>query len=225
MATRYHQPIIRAAYLNKLITGSVTCEHSGWFRSQFYGFDKHPKSQPFDSASWRSEHEELINAAYQEFKKRFARVSRDADANQYDLIGSRSGAILRVQPHLIGASATDFVVADVRTGKPQEEHVIQILIYMWALPQIKSLKAACAKRKVSGEIHYKNSEIVTVDWERDATKGFQERLVHLLQVFGKTDAPPQKNPAKFDCNDCPIAVNHCSERLDEIDEELSYADF
>ena len=225
MATRYDQPIIRVAYLNKLIAGSVTCEHSGWFRSQFYGFEKHPKPIPFDFAGWKIEHEELLDTVYPELKKRFPRISRDANRNQFDLIGTQSRAILRVQPHLIGASATEVVIADVRTGKPQEEHVIQILIYMWALPKIEKLKSFFDGRKMSGEIHYKSGVIVTVDWERDGTQGFQERLVYLLQAFGKVDQPCEKTPAKFDCNDCPIAACDCSDRLDGIDEQMSFADF
>lgn len=224
MATKYYQPIIWAAYLNKLITGGATCEHSGWFRSQFYGFDRHVKPIPFDFASWEIEQKELLDKVYPELKKRFPRISRDAEKNRFDLVGTRSRAILRVQPHFIGASATEVLIADVRTGKPQEEHIIQILIYMWALPKNEKLKALFEGRKMSGEIHYKSGDVVTVDWERDATQGFKDRLVYLLQAFGK-DQPCEKHPTKFDCNDCPIAASDCPDRFDEIDEQVSFADF
>jgi len=226
MATRYYRPIIRTAYLSKLITGSTTCEHSGWFRSQFYGFDKHPKPNPFNYEEWKPQHEELLDKVYPEFKKRFPRTSRDANKNEFELTGSESGSILRLQPHLIGASATEVVIADIRTGEtPQKEHINQILIYMWALPRIIKLKELFNGRKMSGEIHYKSGEVVTVDWERDGTKGFLERLTYLLQAFGKADNPPQKNPTKFDCGDCTIGVKDCPERFNEADEEVSFADF
>ena len=103
----------------------------------------------------------------------------------------------------------DATIIDVKTGREQPWHRVQVMIYQYALPlAIPRYRNV----RIGGELIYPTH---TVRTPRGALPGqFIEDLGSLIRRLA-ADAQPQRTPSFAECRFCDITDADCPERVEE----------
>ncbi len=117
-------------------------------------------------------------------------------------------ATLAGRPDLVVLDDRDATIIDVKTGREQPWHKVQVMIYKYALPlalpQYRNVR-------IGGEVVYPTH---TVRIPRGALPGqFIEDLGALIRRLA-ADTPPQQVPSGPECRFCDISAADCPERVD-----------
>ena len=177
-------------WLTKLLTGENSCEWASWFRARH------------KSGSWEGPDCQVLTERQNGFSLR-------GDAG-----------ILGGQPDLIARKGDAGTIIDVKTGKPGVAHIVQVMLYMYAVP-----RAIGQHRDVvfNGQVAYTDH---AVDIPAAAVDDkFVERLSQLIGQLA-SDAPARRVPSPGECRFCPITAADCPDRAAEDGfEEGVTADF
>ena len=118
-------------------------------------------------------------------------------------------ATLAGKPDLVVLDDRDATIIDVKTGREQAWHRVQVMIYQYALPlalpQYRNVRA-------SGEVVYP-AHTVRVP-PQAATGQFVEDLGALIRRLA-ADEPPGRVPSGPECRFCDISTMDCPERMDD----------
>ena len=202
MPQRRDHPYIWTTWLPKLLTGESSCEWSVWFKAHYKDWSKPPSG--FDQTEWLMRHTSLLNEQKAERAGGTCRVYVEGQ-NAFRLKGKV--ATLAGKPDLVVVAGQGVTIIDVKTGREQAWHQVQIMIYQYALPlalpQYRIVRA-------SGEVTYPTH---TVQVPPDAVSGqFVKDLGALIRRLA-ADSPPGRVPSGPECRFCDISAMDCPERM------------
>ena len=130
MAVPRETPYIWAAWLPRLLTGENSCEWAVWFKAHHRNWTRTPSG--FNQAEWLLNHTALLNKRKAEWELSHYSVAIEGQ-NSFQL-GGRS-ATLAGKPDLITQRDGQAVIVDVKTGQDSPSHVVQVMIYLYAIPR------------------------------------------------------------------------------------------
>ena len=204
MPQRRTHPYLWTTWLPRLLTGENSCEWSIWFKAHYQNWEKTPSD--FDQTEWLMRHTALLN----EQKALWAGSNREVyveGQNAFRLRGK--SATLAGRPDLVVLDDRDATIIDVKTGREQPWHRVQVMIYQYALPlalrQYKNVR-------VNGEVVYPTHTV------RIPPGGLPDQFVGDLGALIRklaADTPPGRVPSKSECRFCDISVLDCLQRMDD----------
>ena len=216
MPQKREHPYIWATWLPRLLTGENSCEWAVWFRAHFQGWNKQPSD--FDQAEWLMRHTALLNQQRQEWEARGHNVYVEGQ-NAFRLRGK--SATLAGRPDLVVLDERDATIIDVKTGREQPWHRVQVMIYQYALPLALP---QYSNVRIGGEVIYPTH---TVRIPRGALPNqFIENLGALIRRLA-AGTPAKRVPTPQECRFCDISTADCPERVDDAyePEEATTKDF
>ena len=200
MPQRRDHPYLWTTWLPRLLTGENSCEWSVWLKAHYQ--TGRSRRAGFDQTEWLMRHTSLLNEQKAERAGGNRRVFVEGQ-NAFRLKGKV--ATLAGKPDLVVLDGRDATIIDVKTGREQAWHRVQVMIYQYALvralPQYRNVRA-------SGEVVYP-THTVRVPPEA-ATSRFVEGLVALIRRLAG-DTPPGRVPSGSECRFCDISALDCPE--------------
>ena len=130
LAQRREHPYIWATWLPRLLTGENSCEWAIWFKAHHQNWIKVPSD--FNQAEWMLTHTALLNKRKANWKHGGFDVDIEGQ-NSFQLRGRL--ATLAGQPDLITQRDGQAVIVDVKTEQESASHVVQVMIYLYAIPR------------------------------------------------------------------------------------------
>ena len=161
LAQRREHPYIWASWLPRLLTGENSCEWAIWFKAHYQDWARSPSK--FNQAQWMLNHTALLNKRKANWKHGGFDVNIEGQ-NSSELHGR--SATLVGKPDLITQRDGQAVIVDVKTGQDSPRHVVQVMIYLYAIPRAleryRTLKlrvscnapTACTDMNVTAGIRY-----------------------------------------------------------------------
>ena len=130
MAQRREHPYIWTTWLPRLLTGENSCEWAIWFKAHYQDWTRTPSE--FNQAEWMLNHTALLNKRKANWKHGGFDVNIEGQ-NSFQLQGR--SATLAGQPDLITQRDGQAVIVDVKNGEDSASHVVQVMIYLYAIPR------------------------------------------------------------------------------------------
>ena len=164
-----------------------------------------PGPSDFNQAEWMLNHTSLLNEKKSQWEARRQKVYVEGQ-NSFRLRGQ--SATLAGRPDLIVVRSNDALIIDVKTGREQPAHFVQIMIYMYALPRaLPQFQHA----KLAGEVIYPTGT-------RRVPMGslhtqFKTDLGALIRRIA-ADKPAARVPSEHECRFCDITLEDCTERIE-----------
>ena len=203
MAIPRQLPYIWATWLPRLLTGENSCEWASWFKAHYQDWTRIPSD--FNQAEWLLKHTALLN----EQKAQWEDSGYDVyvkGQNSFRLRGK--AATLAGRPDLTVVNGDNTLIVDVKTGREQPWHAVQVMIYIYALPRaLPQYRDA----KLAGEVVYPTH---TVRVPRGSLNTqFTTDLVSLIRRLA-SETPPRRVPSLQECGFCDITAGDCADRVD-----------
>ena len=204
MPQREIHPYIWTTWLPRLLTGESSCEWSVVVQGPLPELGE--AASDFDQTEWLMRHTALLNEQKAQRAGNRRRVYVEAQ-NIFRLHGN--AATLAGKPDLVVLDDREATIIDVKTGREQAWHRVQVMIYQYALPlalpQYRGVR-------IDGEVVYPNR---TVRISPGAVPGqFVEDLGSLIRRLA-ADMPPEPVPSRSECRFCDIGVLDCPERMED----------
>ena len=199
-------PYFWVTWLTKLLTGENSCEWSAWFRARHDSGSWEQVPGDFDRAGWQMAHTAMVNEARERWEGQGRQVFTERQ-NGFSLRGD--AGTLGGRPDLIARTGDSGTIIDVKTGKASPSHIVQVMIYMYAVPW-----AIGRHRDVvfDGQVVYRDH---VVDVPASAVDDqFVARLSRLIGRLA-SDAPARRVPSPGECRFCPITAADCPDREDD----------
>ena len=196
-------PYIWATWLPRLLTGERSCEWAIWFKAHHRDWAQVPSD--FDQTESLLTHSSLLNEKKSQWEARRQKVYVEGQ-NSFRLRGQ--SATLAGRPDLIVVRSNDALIIDVKAGREQPSHFVQIMIYMYALPRaLPQYQHA----KLAGEVIYPTGT-------RRVPMGslhtqFKTDLGALIRRIA-ADKPAARVPSEHECRFCDITLEDCTERIE-----------
>ena len=146
MADARDFPYIWTTWLPRLLTGENSCEWAIWFKAHHQNWAKTPSD--FNQAEWLLNHTSLLKEKKSQWEARRQHVYVEGQ-NSFRLRGR--SATLAGRPDLIVVRGNDALIIDIKAGREQPSHYVQIMIYMYALPRALQ---QYQYTKLAGEVVY-----------------------------------------------------------------------
>ncbi len=199
-------PYFWVTWLKKLLAGENPCEWASWFRACHEGGSWEQVPSDFDRAGWQMAHTAMVNEAREGWEELGYKVFTERQ-NHFALKGG--AGTLGGQPDFIVRSGDSGTIIDVKTGKPSASHVVQVMLYMYAVPKaIGRHQGVVFDGQVAYTDHAVDIPAAAVDDK------FVERLSQLIGQLA-SDAPARRVPSPGECRFCPITAADCPDRAAE----------
>ena len=130
MPQRREHPYIWATWLPRILTGEASCEWAIWFKAHYQSWARVPSD--FDQAKWMLDHTALLNERIANWTVGRHDVETEAQ-NRFELHGRT--ATLAGRPDIIARREDHAVIVDAKTGHDSPSHVVQVMIYLYAIPR------------------------------------------------------------------------------------------
>ena len=203
MQQRRDHPYIWTTWLPRLLTGENSCEWAVWFKAHHQNWAKVPSD--FNQAEWLLTHTSLLNEKKSQWEARSQDVYVEGQ-NNFHLRGQ--SATLAGRPDLIVVRSNDALIIDIKAGREQPSHVVQIMIYMYALPRaLQQYQHA----KLAGQVVYP-TRTTRVPMGSLHTQ-FIKDLGSLIRRLA-ADKPAARVPSEHECRFCDITADDCPDRID-----------
>ena len=125
--------------------------------------------------------------------------------NSFQLQGET--AIVPGKPDLVVMTGDDALIIDVKTGREQPSHRVQVMIYKFAIPRALPQYEDVS---IAGEVAYP-ARTVRVPMGALPNQ-FIEQLGSLIRRLG-SDTPAQRVPSPQECRFCDISKADCPARI------------
>jgi hypothetical protein len=205
MATRRGGGVfIWITWLAKVMAGEQACEWASWFKAHFEGYEKAPSD--FDAAKWKIVHTRKLRELRLERQKLGERAFLEGE-NQIRYTAP-SGVVVVGKPDLIAVSKGRPTVYDVKTGKQKASNEVQVLLYMYLLPQAVP---AYRGTRPAGCVVYNDSRVEIPAEAVD--EAFIQNFEYFLGIIASGE-PALKVPSRNECRFCDIAKSECPERVE-----------
>jgi len=208
MAVRRESPYVWVTWISKILAGEDSCEWASWFRANHENNSYKRKPADFDLATWQIKHTELLRQTRREYESKGYRVFTQ-NQNMIRLQGRTS--MLSGTPDLVAVGDETSIVIDLKTGQPLTSHVIQVLIYMYALSRTRRESKGLS---LEGRVVYPEHEIIVPLDSVD--KQFISSLGNLMLRLAD-NKPAIRVPSERECGFCHITAEDCPDRLESID--------
>ena len=119
-------------WLTKLLTGENSCEWASWFRARHKSGSWEQVPGDFDRAGWQMAHTAMVKEARERWEGPDCQVLTERQ-NGFSLRGE-SGT-LGGRPDLVARMGDAGTIIDVKTGKDSPSHIVQVMLYMYAVPR------------------------------------------------------------------------------------------
>ena len=203
MAVRRETPYIWATWLPRLLTRENSCEWAVWFKAHHPNWTRTPSE--FNQAQWMLDHTALLNERITNWEVGDFDVDVKAQ-NRFELRGK--SATLAGRPDLVARRDDEAVIVDAKTGQENPGHVVQVMIYLYAVP--KTLEKY-RNLKPRGQVTYRDH---TVRIPAEAVNDpFVQNLGTLIRRLS-ADEPAKRVPSRQECRFCDISAADCPERVD-----------
>ena len=127
--------------------------------------------------------------------------------HRFELRGK--SATLAGRPDLVARRDDEAVIVDAKTGQENPSHLVQVMIYLYAVP--KALEKY-RNLKPRGQVTYQDH---TVRIPAEAVDDqFVQNLGALIRRLS-ADKPARRVPSPQECRFCDISAADCPERVDE----------
>ena len=204
LAQRREHPYIWATWLPRLLTGENSCEWAVWFKAHYQDWTRTPSE--FNQTECMLNHTALLNKRKAEWELSHYSVAIEGQ-NSFQLRGR--SATLAGKPDLIALRDGEAVIVDVKTGQDSASHVVQVMIYLYAIPRALE---QYQNLKLRGQATYLDH---TVRIPAEAVDDqFIQNLGALIRRLA-ADKPPARVPSRPECRFCDISALDCPERVDE----------
>ncbi len=163
-------------------------------------------SVDFNQAQWLLDHTALLNGRRANWE--VGGYDVDAEAQNSFALRGRS-ATLSGKPDLIAHRENEAVIVDAKTGHNSPSHVVQVMIYLYAVPRaLERYRDA----KLRGQVTYRDH---TVRIPADAVDDqFVQNLGALIRRLSAGE-PARRVPSQQECRFCDISAADCPVRVDE----------
>ena len=204
MPQRREHPYIWATWLPRLLTGENSCEWAVWFKAHYQDWIRQPSD--FDQAQWLLSHTALVNERIGNWTVGGYNV--DVERQNAVALQGRT-ATLAGRPDLIAWGGDEAVIIDAKTGQENPSHVVQVMIYLYAIPRALE---RYRNLRLSGQATYRDHTMrvpaETVDGK------FVKNLGALVRRLS-ADEPARRVPSRQECGFCDIRTADCPMRVDE----------
>ena len=125
-------PYIWITWLSKLLVGKDSCEWAGWFKAQHEAssWQKLPQAG-FDQVGWMLAHTGAVNTCRADLEAQGYQVWQEGQ-NSFRLRGRT--ATLGGKLDLVARRYGPGLVVDLKTGAPSPAHLVQVMVYQYAVP-------------------------------------------------------------------------------------------
>jgi hypothetical protein len=211
------KPSLWVTWVARELAGEQTCAWATWFKAHFGGY--HKVSSGFDEAEWRMAHTELLARIQGDAQKEFPSGKITVEEDNSFWLGGQI-ADLGGKPDLVIELPDRVIIDDAKTGQPKGSDVIQMMLYMYALPRVferfkgKQMHARLKYRsgKWSPELGPGPPRIVEVPGH-SVDQIFIGRVGEVIKRAA-ADAPLIKSPSVSSCRWCDIPSEDCPERME-----------
>ena len=204
MAVPREAPTSGPTWLPRLLAGEHSCEWAVWFKAHHQDWTKVPSD--FNQAQWMLNHTALLNKRKANWKHGGFDVNIEGQ-NSFQLQGR--SATLAGQPDLITQRDGQAVIVDVKTGQDSASHVVQVMIYLYAIPRaLERYRTLKLRGQVTYDDHTVRIPAEAVDDQ------FIQNLGALIRRLA-ADKPPARVPSRPECRFCDISALDCPDRVDE----------
>ena len=127
--------------------------------------------------------------------------------NSFELQGA--SATLAGQPDLITQRDGQAVIVDVKTGEDSASHVVQVMIYLYAIPRALEHYRSL---KLRGQATYQDHTV------RIPAEAMDDQFVQNLGALIRrlaAERPAKRVPSPQECRFCDISAEDCPDRVDE----------
>ena len=131
MAIRREFPYIWATWLPRLLTGDRSCEWAVWFKAHYQNWERPPSN--LNQSEWMLRHTALLNEQKERWEDSGYNVTVE-NQNVFRLPGRT--AVLVGKPDLIIERDDNVLIIDVKTGREQAWHAVQVQIYKYVLAKL-----------------------------------------------------------------------------------------
>lgn len=201
-------PSIWVSHLAQILAGSAHCRWAAWFRARSR-YDRLPSS--FDSTGWQVQHTSMLAAFNSSLRTDGYTVTLEQQ-NRFCL--TSHGISVAGKPDLVAVRGSEALVVDCKTGSPQPQHAVQVMLYLLLLPhQFQELAGV----HLDGMLHYSDHQVVIPAESVDDT--FRETFRLAVHEIGG-DMPPRRVPSISECHFCNIGPADCPNRLDGTTAEV-----
>ena len=204
MAQHREHPYIWATWLPRLLTGGNSCEWAVWFKARHKDWTRTPSE--FNQAQWMLDHTALLNERITNWKV----GGFDVEAqNRFELRGK--SATLAGRPDLVARRDDEAVIGGAKTGQENPSHVVQVMIYLYAVPKaLEKYRNLKPRRQVTYQDHTVRIPAEAVDDQ------FVQNLGALIRRLS-ADKPARRVPSPQECRFCDITAEDCPERVESDD--------
>lgn len=211
-------PYIWPTWISGLLSGDKDCEYAAWYRAHYQDYNK--RSDGFDFAKWKEDHTALLKQDRAQMTKEGFKVFTEGQ-NAFTWKGKQAN--IGGKPDTVSIrSTTDHRVHEYKTGKTRDSDMMQVKIYLCALPRTLDRHVG---RTLEGEVVYgtRNETGQMVVRERlevpshSVDLAFKDRLV---QLVGRVASPHQARPvpSEGECRFCDLANCEYRWKLDPATE-------
>ena len=203
---RNEGPYFWVTWLTKLLAGESSCQWASWFRAHHASGSWDQVPSGLDRVAWQMTHTAMVNEASREWEALGYQVSIERQ-NDFTLKGEV--AALGGQPDLVAIREDVGAIIDVKTGRPNSSHVIEVLLDMYALPRSKPEYRNIA---FEGQVAYGTHSVdVPARLVDDQFIGNLSRLINELALH----TPARRVPSPGECRFCPITLADCTVRAED----------
>ena len=198
------KPYIWATWLPTLLTGENSCEWTAWFKAHHRNWTRTPSES--NQAQWMLNHTALLNERITNWEVGGFDVDVDTQ-NRFELRGK--SVTLADRPNLVARRGDEAVIVDAKTGQENPSHVVQVMIYLYAVP--KALEKYL-NLKPRGQVTYQDHTV------RIPAEAVDDQFVRNLRALIRrlsADKPARRVPSPQECRFCDISAADCPERVDE----------
>lgn len=187
------------------MSGAVSCPWQPWFQANY----KFEKIDDFNDPEWAMRHARGIMDMRDTLRPTVDSVRTTAQSSFW---WERPNSNLRIagEPDLVTISGDEACVYDVKTGKPRQSDRLQVMIYMYCLPD--ALPHIFAGMRMSGCVVYKESQLVEIP-TASVGEEFREMFDFFLDKLD-TDEEPEPIPSAQECRFCKISKVDCPSRVE-----------
>ena len=201
MAQRREHPYIWATWLPRLLTGENSCKWAVWFKAHHRNWTRNPSQ--FNQAQWMLDHTALLNERITDWE--VGGFDVDVEAQHRFELRSKS-ATLGGRPNLVARRDDESVIVDAKTGQENPSHVVQVMIYLYAVP--KALEKY-RNLKPRGQVTYRDHTVrIPAEAVDDQFVQNIGALIRRLSADKTREASTQPTGMPLLRHQCPLIVQN-----------------
>ena len=196
MPTPRSGPFITVTGLKKLLVGENSCEWATWYSVHFQRTGPEYVPSTCDAVAWNLEHTALMNTINKSLDAEGQAVFTEKQNNF--ILRGKVAALAGTPDLLVIGGDGEGLIIDAKTGTPRPSDSVQVMLYMWAVPQAMPRYRGVT---FNGKIVYKDHEVTIPNLAIDSA--FVANVVSLVERIADIK-PARKVPSPMECGFCNI---------------------